>query len=372
MVDAKELAGSKIFLVEDCVDYIDIVVETFAHMYDVIVSRNGSEAVKVAMEEQPDLILLDIVMKGINGYEVCKDLKKNKETASIPVIFLTGMTSADSKKTGFDLGAVDYITKPFETEELKARVANHLIVKKARENLVLQKQLLEKKVEERTFELKETSRKMEMASIEAILRLSRAAEYRDDDTGNHVFRVGVYCAEIAKKLGLDRGNIKKLSMAAPMHDVGKIGIPDKILQKPGKLDEEEWEIMKQHSLMGAKILEGSSSSIINMAEIIARGHHEKWNGKGYPDGKNGEEIPIFCRIVAIADVFDALTTERPYKKPFSIEKSLKILKEERGKHFDPDVVDAFFAVKNIILEIKEKYSDVKKIDGSVFWSIELD
>jgi len=217
----------------------------------------------------------------------------------------------------------------------------------------------------------EASKKMEMSSLEAILRLSKAAEYRDDDTGNHVFRVGMYSAEIGKQLGIEPHNIKKLFYAAPMHDVGKIGIPDNILLKPGKLTEEEWEIMKQHSLMGVKILEGSSSEIINMAEIIARGHHEKWNGKGYPDGKKGNNIPIFCRIVAIADVFDALTTARPYKTPFSIEKSFAILKEERGEHFDPDVVDAFFVVENKISEIKEKYSDVKKFDSRIFWGMEL-
>jgi putative two-component system response regulator len=371
MVDTAELSGSKILLVEDTVDYIDIVVETFADRYDLIVTRDGNEAHSIAKEEQPDLILLDIIMKGVNGYDVCRKMKEDPATSSIPVIFLSGMTAAESKKNGFDAGAVDYITKPFEVEELKARVANHLVVKKAQENLLAQKDLLEKKVDERTFELKEASRKMEISSLEAILRLSRAAEYRDDDTGNHVFRVGMYCAEIARELNIEKNNLKKLLLAAPMHDVGKIGIPDRILQKPGKLTDEEWVIMRTHSEVGAKILEGSSSDIINIAEIIASGHHEKWNGKGYPHGKKGSDIPLYCRIVAIADVFDALTTERPYKQPFSIEKSFAIIKEERGEHFDPEVVDAFFRIEDKILEIKEKYSDVKKFDSSVFWGLDF-
>jgi putative two-component system response regulator len=371
MVELNELYGSKILLVEDTSDYIDIIFNSLGATYDIIVTREGEEAFDIAKNEQPDIVLLDIIMKGISGYDVCRKLKEDPGTEKIPVIFLTGMTNADSKKTGFDLGAVDYITKPFEVEELKARVVNHLIVKKAQDNLLKQKDLLEKKVDERTFELKEAFKKMELSSLEAILRLSRAAEYRDDDTGNHVFRVGVYCAEIAKKLNMEQRNIRNLLLAAPMHDVGKIGIPDRILQKPGKLDPEEWDIMKQHSVMGAKILEGSSSEIINLAEIIAHGHHERWNGKGYPDGKKGKEIPIFCRIVAIADVFDALTTARPYKEPFSIEKSFGIIREERGEHFDPDIVDAFFAIEDIILQTKEKYSDIKKMDSSVFWSIDF-
>lgn len=359
----------KILLVDDTLENIDVAIRTLGETYDLIVAKEGKKGFDLAVHEQPDLILLDVVMPGINGYEVCRMLKEEELTEHIPVIFLTSMTSSESKKMGFALGAVDYITKPFEVEELKARVKNHIIVKKYQDGLLKQKELLEMKVEERTYELKETMQKMEFASLEAILRLSRAAEYRDDDTGNHVFRVGLYTAEIARQLSLSENIVKKLMWAAPMHDVGKIGIPDSILQKPGKLTDEEWVTMRNHSVMGAKILEGSSSDIINLAEILAHGHHEKWNGLGYPDGKKGEEIPLYCRIVALADVFDALTTERPYKKAFSIEKSFGIIKEERGNHFDPAVVDAFFAIQDKILEIREKYSDVEKIDSSTFWNI---
>jgi len=359
----------KILLVDDTLENIDVAIRTLGETYDLIVAKEGKKGFDLAIHEQPDLILLDVVMPGINGYEVCRMLKEEKTTEHIPVIFLTSMTSSESKKMGFALGAVDYITKPFEVEELRARVKNHIIVKKYQDGLLKQKELLEMKVEERTYELKETLQKMEFASLEAILRLSRAAEYRDDDTGNHVFRVGLYTAEIARQLSLSENIVKKLMWAAPMHDVGKIGIPDNILQKPGKLTDEEWVTMRNHSVMGAKILEGSSSDIINLAEILAHGHHEKWNGLGYPEGKKGEDIPLYCRIVALADVFDALTTERPYKNAFSIEKSFGIIKEERGNHFDPAVVDAFFAIQDKILEIREKYSDVEKIDSSTFWNI---
>ena len=360
---------AKILLVDDTVDSIDLVIESLGEDYDIIVAKDGYTALGLASSEQPDIILLDIIMPSLNGCEVCKKLKSSRDTKHIPVIFLTGMTSSESKKTCFDIGAVDYITKPFEIEELKARVNNHILVKKAQENLHKQKHLLEMKVEERTFELKEALKKMEFSSLEAILRLSRAAEYRDDDTGNHVFRVGLYSAEIGRALNIGEKNIRKLLWAAPMHDVGKIGIPDRILQKPGKLDEEEWVIMKNHTLVGSKILGGSSSDIICLAEVLALGHHEKWNGKGYPDGRTGAETPQLCRIVAIADVFDALTTERPYKKAFSVEKSLQIILEEKGQHFDPEIVEAFFAIKGTILDIKDKYSDIKKIENSLFWNI---
>jgi len=360
---------NRILVVDDTVENLDIVVHTIGENYDIIVAKDGSSAIKLAESEKPDLILLDIIMPGKNGYDVCKELKANEQTKMIPIIFLTGMDGSESKKQGFYLGAVDYITKPFEVEELKARVNNHLFVKTAQDTLQKQKEILEMKVAERTFELNETAKKMEFFSLEAVLRLSRAAEYRDDDTGNHVFRVGLYSAEIAKDLKLSEDNVKKLMWSAPMHDIGKIGIPDSILQKSGKLTDEEWVIMRNHTVMGAEILGGSSSEIIKMAEMLAQGHHEKWNGKGYPEGKIGEEIPFLCRVVAIADVFDALTTERPYKKPFSLEKSFTIIKKERGEHFDPTIVDSFFRIQDKIIEIKEKYSDVEKIDSSEFWNI---
>jgi putative two-component system response regulator len=369
MEDGMDDSERKILLVDDTLENIDVAIRTLGETYDMIIAKDGKRGFELAKSEQPDLILLDVVMPGINGYEVCRILKEENSTEHIPVIFLTSMTSSESKKMGFALGVVDYITKPFEVEELKARVNNHIIVKKYQDGLLKQKELLEMKVEERTFELKEAMQKMEFASLEAVLRLSRAAEYRDDDTGNHVFRVGLYAAEIGRQMNLDEKSIKKLMWAAPMHDVGKIGIPDSILQKPGKLTDEEWVTMRNHSVMGAKILEGSSSDIINLAEILALGHHEKWNGKGYPEGKKGEEIPLYCRVVALADVFDALTTERPYKKAFSIEKSLGIIMEERGQHFDPAVVDAFFAIQDKILEIREKYADILKVDSSTFWNM---
>lgn len=199
--------------------------------------------------------------------------------------------------------------------------------------------------------------KIKAASLETIYRLSMASEYKDVDTGTHIKRMSRYSAAVARRMGLDEETIETILYAAPMHDLGKIGIPDRILLKPGMLDPAEWEMMKQHSVIGAKILKGSDAEFIRLAEIIAQSHHEKWDGSGYPDGLKGIEIPIAGRITAIADVFDALTSKRPYKEALSVETSLAIIREGRGRHFDPDVVDAFFAILDEILTIKKEYDD---------------
>ncbi len=212
-------------------------------------------------------------------------------------------------------------------------------------------------VVERTAELKQAIGEIKLASLDTIHRLVRAAEYKDEDTGAHIQRMSQYSAAIARKVGLEGSKMENILYAAPMHDVGKIGIPDYILLKPGKLDLCEWEVIKKHTVIGAEILRGSDAEFIQQAEAIALTHHEKWDGSGYPRGLRGLEIPLAGRIVAIADVFDALTSKRPYKEPFSIEKSFEIIKQGRGSHFDPDVVDAFFAIQDEILSIKEKYKD---------------
>ncbi len=219
---------------------------------------------------------------------------------------------------------------------------------------------LEVEVTLRTEELKQAFEKIKAASLDTIYRLSMAAEFRDDDTGAHIKRMSLYTAAIARSMGLTEHAIENILYAAPMHDLGKIGIADLILLKPAGLTPAEWEIMKQHTLIGAKILKGSDAEFIRLGEVIALSHHEKWDGSGYPTGLKGIEIPIACRITAIADVFDALTTKRPYKEAFSVEKSLAIIREGRGNHFDPDVVDAFLSIQDEILTIKKQYNEGEK------------
>jgi putative two-component system response regulator len=216
---------------------------------------------------------------------------------------------------------------------------------------------MEEMVARRTEELKRAVEKLKGASMDTIHRLARAAEYKDEDTGAHIKRMSHYCAAVARKLGLNDSIVEMIIYAAPMHDVGKIGIPDRILLKPGPLDDDEWEIMKQHTAIGAQILEGSAAGFIKLARVIALNHHEKWDGSGYPGGLKGSKIPLAGRIAAIADVFEALTSERPYKEAFSVEKAFGIIKESRGSHFDPKVADTFFAVQKEILSIKEQYRD---------------
>lgn len=216
---------------------------------------------------------------------------------------------------------------------------------------------MEAEVAKRTKQLRQAFDKIKVASLDTIYRLSKAAEYKDEDTGAHIKRMSNYAAAVARKMGQNDKTVESILYAAPMHDVGKIGTPDRILLKPGKLDPDEWEIMKQHTTIGGNILGGSDAGFIRLAEMIGLTHHERWDGSGYPKGLKGSKIPLTGRIVAIADVFDALTSKRPYKELFTVEKSFNIIKESRGNHFDPDVVDAFFAVEDEILLVKERYKD---------------
>jgi putative two-component system response regulator len=252
---------------------------------------------------------------------------------------------------GIEAGCDDFISKPVEKVEILARVRSLLKVKAYNDLMSNYRKELETEVALRTEELKQALEKIKAASLETIYRLSRAAEYKDKDTGAHIQRMSLYSAALARSMGLEEKMVETILYAAPMHDLGKIGIPDSILLKPGSLDAAEWEIMKQHSAIGGEILKGSEAEFIRMGETIALTHHEKWDGSGYPKGLRGIEIPIAGRIAAIADVFDALTSRRPYKEPFSVERSLAIIEEGRGVAFDPEVVDGFFAIKEEILKI---------------------
>lgn len=345
------LTRQTILVVDDVPDNIDVLGGILKENYKMKFATNGEKALSIARAKKPlDLILLDIEMPGIDGYEVCRQLKQHESTKKIPVIFVTAKSEAEAEERGFKVGGVDYITKPVNPAIVRERVKTHLA-------LYDQNRVLEEKVKERTAQLSEAFETIKNASLDTINRLSRAAEYKDEDTGAHIIRMSHYSASVARAMGVDEATVECILYAAPMHDIGKIGIPDRILLKPGKLDADEWKIMIKHAEFGAKILEGADASFIKLGREIALSHHEKWNGTGYPQGLKKDEIPLAGRIAAIADVFDALTTKRPYKDPFSLEKSYGIIEENRGIHFDPDVVDAFFEVTDEILDIKERYKN---------------
>ncbi len=295
-----------------------------------------------------DLIITDYMMPEIDGIKLSKKLREYKKEDPIPIIMITAHGEEKVKMEALNSGITDFLTKPVNKAEFQARVKNLLKLREYQLKISNRAEWLEEEVKKATIEI-------ENREEEIIFRLSRAAEYRDDDTGHHIKRMAFYSYTIAQALNLDKKFTEMLLKAAPMHDVGKISIPDRILLKPGKLTKEEFEIIKTHTLNGYKILENSNIQLLNLSAEIALTHHEKFNGEGYPYGLKGNNIPISGRICAVADVFDALTSKRPYKEAWSVEKSLNLLKEERGKHFDPDCIDAFFNVLSKILEIKERY-----------------
>lgn len=325
--------------------------------YGVDSASDGQSALEKVSTVSPDLILLDLKMPGIDGFEVAREIKKNTETSDIPIIAITGHDSVDNHVKAFDLGVDGYISKTAARASIIAMVRSHLKVKQLNDQMKAYQQNLETQVALRTNQLNQAIEQLREASLDAIFRLTSASEYRDNETGAHIRRMSHYSAVIAQKMGLKEKTVETLLYAAPMHDIGKIGIPDKILLKPGKLNAEEWQTMKKHTIIGADILKGSNISFIRMGETIALTHHEKWDGSGYPYGLKGRKIPLVGRITAIADVFDALISDRPYKRAFSIETSSQIILQERGKHFDPDVVDTFFEVQDAILQIKESYQE---------------
>ena len=302
--------------------------------YSVQMATNGAECLEKVAETKPDLVLLDVVMPEMDGIEACRRLRENPETFDIPVVFTTALADLDSRIRGKEAGADDFLTKPIDATELMARTRNLLQVKEYHDHVKRDKELLEERVEQRTVQLRE-------ANEETLLRLSMAAEYKDDDTGVHLLRMSGYTELVARGVGFDEPRVQLLRQASVTHDIGKVGIPDSILMKPGKLDEEEWVVMRTHAEIGAHILSGSHVELLQMSERVALSHHEKWNGQGYPRSLAEGDIPIEGRIVAIADVFDALTSRRPYKEPFGIDESVDIIRQERGQHFDPAVVAAF-------------------------------
>ncbi|WP_372632962.1 HD-GYP domain-containing protein [Cohnella sp.] len=296
------------------------------------------EVQRMVAEVEPDIVLLDLHMPGIDGLEVLKRIREQVGQENyLPVLMLTADTTAEVKQQGLQAGVNDFLAKPYDRTEVVLRIRNLLKTRELHLQLQHHNRTLEDKVQERTMELSQ-------AKLEMMLLLGRAAEYRDDMTGQHTQRVGELSALIAERLGLPEKDVDLIRKAAPLHDIGKIGIPDEILLKPGRFEPHEFERMKTHTTIGADILEGSYFNILQLARVIALSHHEKWDGSGYPQGLAGEEIPIEARIVALADFYDALTHERPYKRAWTPEETMEEIARQRGAHFDPQVVDAFEAL----------------------------
>lgn len=331
--------------------------------YRVLAFPNGRKALTAAARNPPDLILLDIKMQEMDGFEVCKRLKADDVLKEIPVLFISALAEVKDKVMAFSVGGVDYVTKPFQFEEVNARVETHLRLRKMQRELEKYNLHLEELVNEKVREISDSQ-------LATILAVSKLAEYRDDETGHHIERTRTFCKVLADHLrrnsrytaSIDDIYVERIYQAAPLHDIGKVGILDNILLKPDKLTAEEFAIMKTHAVIGARTLQTVRSkypknAFLNMGIALTHYHHEKWDGNGYPDGLAGEDIPLAARIMAIADVYDALRSKRPYKPAFTHEKSCEIILEGSGKHFDPAAVDSFRAVESEFAEIQQQIGD---------------
>ncbi|HEY0661813.1 MAG TPA: two-component system response regulator [Lysobacter sp.] len=355
-----------ILIVDDTPENLALMSELLRDEYRVKLAPNGPRGLQIAQSDpKPDLILLDIMMPDMDGYEVMKQLQADKATRDIPVIFLTAMAGVDDERKGLDLGAVDYITKPISPSITLARVRNHLQLKIARDFMQHRNEFLDREVRRRT-------RQVGAIQDVTIRAMASLAETRDNETGNHIRRTQTYVKALALQLKdharfrefCTPANIELLFKSAPLHDIGKVGIPDHILLKPGKLTPEEFEVMKTHTTLGRDAIEHALSELgtedaqfLQMAKDIAYGHHEKWDGAGYPQGVGGDDIPIPARLMALADVYDAVISRRVYKPAKTHEYAMDILLEGRASHFDPDIVDAFFEIHEEFRQIAARFAD---------------
>jgi len=324
----------KILCVDDEPNNLQVLRQILKDKYQLAFAPNGEKALNAAKKHKPDMVLLDIMMPDMSGYEVCLQLKKDPELKDIPVIFVTAMSDVDDEAKGFDMGAVDYIQKPVSASIVLRRVENHLSL--IRVNVI------------------------EETQKAAVFMLGEAGHFNDTDTGVHIWRMSAYARILADELGWDTEQAEMLELAAPMHDTGKIGISDNILKAPRKLKADEWKIMQTHSELGNRILKNGNTPLFKMAANIALYHHERWDGSGYPSGLSGENIDIAARIVAIADVFDALTMQRPYKEAWSLEEALNEIERGSGSHFDPKLVKIFINSSSKIVSIKEMWDKQEK------------
>lgn len=364
-MDNNSTEKSTILVIDDTPDNLSLMSALLKDSYKVKVANHGDKGLKIATSENPpDLILLDVMMPDIDGYQVCRQLKVNAATRDIPVIFLTAKSEEDEEQKGLELGAVDYITKPINPSIVLARIKTQLQLKAAADFLKDKAAYLEGEVAKRT---------QEVSAIQdvTILAMASLAETRDSDTGNHIRRTQYYVKALAEKLRpnprftafLTDQNINTLFKSAPLHDIGKVGIPDCILLKPGRFEPHEMEIMKTHTTLGRDAIQQAENALgievefLTVAKEIAFGHQEKWNGSGYPSGLSGDDIPISARLMAVADVYDALVSRRVYKEGMPHEKAVQIIIDGKGSHFDPDMVDAFIEIQGEFLAIAQRYAD---------------
>ena len=363
---------SKILIIDDSLNNIELLNNILGKHYSVSFACNGREALELIPVNVPDLILLDVIMPGMDGYEVCNQLKSNPTTSDIPIIFLTSLDSAIDEEYGLSLGAEDFVHKPASPPVLLARVRNHLMLANTKRELKRHNENLEILVTERTQEILKKDKQLIASQSSIITAFCSLAEMRDNETGNHIRRTKHYIKVLAESLSkhprfrekLTNDTIELLFKTAPLHDIGKVAIPDSILLKPGKLDASEWEIMKRHCEVGrqailsaARELGESDGTFLSYAIDIAYCHHERWDGSGYPQGLAGNDIPLSAQLMAVADVYDALITKRTYKEAYSHEKSVALITNEKGAHFDPDIVDAFLTVSNAFDAINTRYRD---------------
>jgi cyclic di-GMP phosphodiesterase len=333
------------------------MMQRFGH--DVVEAADGEQALE-NLDDAVDLVLLDVNMPGLGGFEVVERLRRDPRRRDVPIMMVTGQDDEPNWRRALDVGASDFIGKPVDMVELELRSAWLLTMKTASDELRAHREHLEQLVEQRTAALQhaldETAHAQQRtweAHLDTVRRLVLAAEYRDSDTAAHIERIGRYSGMLAEMQGLDAAEVRMIGLAAPMHDVGKIGIPDYILLKRGPLDASEWQVMRTHPTIGAHILEGSPSEIVQAGRVIALGHHEHWDGGGYPNGVSGTAIPLHARICAVADVFDALTTDRPYRARLPFAEVFDLMEADRGRQFDPAVVDVFLQHRDVFVTTSE-------------------
>ncbi|MFN8608791.1 MAG: response regulator [Vulcanimicrobiota bacterium] len=345
---------ARLLIIDDTPSNIHVLLEGLKDLYSITAATRGDRGLELARQSPPDLILLDVVMEGMDGYQVLEALRQDVRTARVPVIFVTAQSEEKDEARGLSLGALDYITKPFRINIVRARIQNHLELKSHRDRL---EQMVEEQV-----------REMSNSHITTIFAMSKLAESRDDETGTHLERTRQYCRMLASQLNrsghypdlVDEDFIHRIFQASPLHDIGKVAIPDGILKKPGKLTPEEFEIMKTHTLRGAETLASvtrvhPNNEFLKFGLEIARSHHEKWDGSGYPDRLHGCQIPLSARIMAVADVYDALTSKRCYKEAMAHQQALEVIRSQSGFHFEPLLVDALLTVQEQFAEVLQGY-----------------